>query len=137
MKRTPLIIVSTCILLLLLLLPLASSAQSIPNWQPNTPYAIGALVMFNGVEYKCIQAHTSLVGWEPPNVPALWQPVSGPTPTPTPTPAPTPTRKPTPTPTPKPTPTPAPGPGCFATWSASQVYTGGMTASLNGVNYTA
>ncbi|WP_349290090.1 carbohydrate-binding protein [Thermoanaerobacterium thermosaccharolyticum] len=23
--------------------------------------------------YKCIQAHTSLVGWEPPNVPALWQ----------------------------------------------------------------
>src|SRR5260370_26196743 len=93
--------------------------------------------MFNGVEYKCIQAHTSLVGWEPPNVPALWQRVSVPSPTPTPPPAPTPTPKPTPTPTPKPTPTPAPGPGCFATWSASQVYTGGMTASLNGINYTA
>src|SRR6266852_2739098 len=107
MKRTPLIIVSTCILLLLLLLPLASSAQSIPNWQPNTSYAIGALVMFNGVEYKCIQAHTSLVGWEPPNTPALWQPVSG-SPGPTPTPTPTPTA--TPTPTPKPTPTPTPKP---------------------------
>src|SRR5215471_12901601 len=110
MKRTPLIIVSTCILMLMLLLPLTSSAQ-IPNWQPNTSYSVGSLVMFNGVEYKCIQAHTSLVGWEPPNVPALWQPVSGtpgPTPTPTPQPTPTPTPKPTPTPTPKPTPTPPP-----------------------------
>ena len=76
MKKTPLVIVSTCVFLLLLLLPLASSAQSIPNWAPNTPYAIGALVMFNGVEYKCIQAHTSEVGWEPPNTPALWQPVT-------------------------------------------------------------
>src|SRR5207245_5653005 len=137
MKTTPLVIVSICVLLLLL--PLASSAQTIPTWQPNTAYAVGALVMFNGVEFKCIQAHTSQVGWEPPNVPALWQPVSGspgptPTPTPTPTATPTPTPKPTPTPTPKPTPTPTPGPGCFATWSASQVYTGGMTASLNGVN---
>ncbi|WP_374223055.1 carbohydrate-binding protein, partial [Streptomyces sp. FH025] len=21
----------------------------------------------------CLQAHTAMVGWEPPNVPALWQ----------------------------------------------------------------
>lgn len=55
----------------------ATSAQSIPQWQPNTYYAVGALVMYNGVEYQCIQAHTSEVGWEPPNTPALWQPVSG------------------------------------------------------------
>ncbi len=133
MKRTPLIIVSTCILLLLLLLPLASSAQSIPNWQPNTSYAIGALVMFNGVEYKCIQAHTSQVGWEPPNTPALWQPVSGspgPTPTPTPTPAPT------------PTPTPAPGGGgggggCGPAWNPNTAYsTPGTLVTRNGINYT-
>jgi chitodextrinase len=72
MKRTPLIIVSTCILLLLLLLPLASSAQSIPNrqpntsaqapsaasgcgpaWNPNTVYSSpGNLVTRNGVNYK-------------------------------------------------------------------------------------
>ncbi|HEU4426105.1 MAG TPA: carbohydrate-binding protein, partial [Pilimelia sp.] len=26
-----------------------------------------------GASYRCIQAHTSLTGWEPPNVPALWQ----------------------------------------------------------------
>ncbi|WP_370444699.1 carbohydrate-binding protein [Amycolatopsis sp. CA-128772] len=27
---------------------------------------------YNGVTYTCRQAHTSLVGWEPPNVPARW-----------------------------------------------------------------
>jgi len=51
-------------------------AQAVPSWQPNTAYAVGALVTFSGQEFKCIQAHTSEVGWEPPNVPALWQPVS-------------------------------------------------------------
>src|SRR5436309_2733576 len=81
---------------------LPAPAQTIPAWQPNTAYAAGALVMFNSVEYKCIQAHTSQVGWEPPNVPALWQPVSG-------TPAPSPTPTPAPTPTPTPAPTPSPG----------------------------
>ncbi|HWH01063.1 MAG TPA: carbohydrate-binding protein, partial [Pilimelia sp.] len=25
--------------------------------------------------YQCRQAHTSLPGWEPPHVPALWLPV--------------------------------------------------------------
>ncbi|MEV1204939.1 fibronectin type III domain-containing protein, partial [Microbispora rosea] len=41
------------------------------------------------VDYECIQAHTSLTGWEPPNVPALWKKVSGggnPSPSPSPTP---------------------------------------------------
>ncbi|WP_240506821.1 carbohydrate-binding protein [Thermoactinospora rubra] len=46
-------------------------------WAPNTPYAAGARVTYNGVEYECRQAHTSLPGWEPPNVPALWKPVDG------------------------------------------------------------
>src|SRR5215470_19567969 len=104
MMRKPLVVLSICLLLSLASLP--TLAQSIPTWQPNTAYAVGALVMFNGVEYKCIQAHTSEVGWEPPNVPALWQPVSG-----TPGPSPTPTPKPTPTPTPGPTPVPPPPTG--------------------------
>src|SRR5947209_2030765 len=134
MLRKSLVVLSICILLCLASLP--TLAQTIPNWQPNTAYAVGALVMFNNVEYKCIQAHTSQVGWEPPNVPALWQPVSGtpspsptPTPAPTPTPTPTPTPKPTPTPTPAPSPTPPPTPtpsgSCAPAWSATQVYTGG------------
>ncbi len=45
----------------------------IQSWQPNTAYATGILVVYGGTTYKCLQAHTSLVGWEPPNVPALWQ----------------------------------------------------------------
>ena len=53
------------------------SAQTIPTWQPNTAYTAGTLVLFNQQEFKCIQSHTSEVGWEPPNVPALWQPVAG------------------------------------------------------------
>src|SRR5215469_4983200 len=75
MIRKSVVVLSICLLLSLASLP--TLAQSIPTWQPNTAYAVGALVMFNGVEYKCIQAHTSQVGWEPPNVPALWQPVTG------------------------------------------------------------
>ncbi len=51
-------------------------AQTVPAWQPNTAYTAGTLVTFNGQEFKCLQSHTSQVGWEPPNVPALWQPVN-------------------------------------------------------------
>ena len=69
MIRKSLVLLSICVVLCLA--PLPTLAQSIPNWQPNTAYAVGALVMYNGVEYQCIQAHTSEVGWEPPNVPAL------------------------------------------------------------------
>ncbi len=49
-------------------------------WAPNVSYAVGDTVTYNGVVYKCLQAHTSLPGWEPPNVPALWQPIGTPTP---------------------------------------------------------
>ncbi len=117
-------------------------SQTIPNWAPNTAYSVGALVLYQSVEYKCIQAHTSQVGWEPPNVPALWSPVSGsPTPTPTPTPAPTAT----PTPTPTPTPPPGGGGACAPAWNPSLAYcntstttcNGGSTASKNGLNFTA
>jgi len=118
-------------------------SQTIPNWAPNTAYAVGALVMYQSIEYKCIQAHTSQVGWEPPNVPALWGKVSG---TPTPTPTPTPTATPTPTPTATPTPTPPPGGGgCAPAWNSSLAYcntstttcNGGNKASKNGLNFTA
>jgi len=33
------------------------------------------VVTYEGPEYECIQPHTSQVGWEPPNVPALWLPL--------------------------------------------------------------
>ena len=56
MKRAFLSLLLLCFLIVLLL-PSAASAQSVPNWAPNTAYAVGALVMYNGVEYECIQAH--------------------------------------------------------------------------------
>lgn len=42
-------------------------------WQPATAYALNDHVTYQGVEYTCIQAHTSQAGWAPPIVPALWQ----------------------------------------------------------------
>lgn len=41
-------------------------------WAPNVAYTVGTLVSYNGNTYECRQSHTSLVGWEPANVPALW-----------------------------------------------------------------
>jgi hypothetical protein len=46
------------------------------QWVPNADYLAGARVVYAGVEYRCVQGHTSLTGWDPPAVPALWQPVS-------------------------------------------------------------
>ena len=43
------------------------------TWAPNTYYATGAQVTYGGSSYKCLQAHTSLTGWEPPNAASLWQ----------------------------------------------------------------
>ncbi|MEV0823004.1 glycosyl hydrolase family 18 protein [Nonomuraea rubra] len=47
------------------------------DWAAWTAYAAGARVTYNGVEYECVQAHTSQPGWEPPNVPALWKVATG------------------------------------------------------------
>lgn len=58
--------------------PSASPTRSAPpsgstTWAAWTAYAVGAVVTYNGISYRCLQAHTSLPGWEPPNTPALWQ----------------------------------------------------------------
>src|SRR5438270_13494461 len=50
-----------------------SPAKAQAAWAPNVAYSVGTLVTYGGHTYKCLQAHTSQVGWEPPNVPALWQ----------------------------------------------------------------
>jgi hypothetical protein len=41
-------------------------------WAPNVAYSVNQLASYAGITYRCLQAHTSLVGWEPPNAPALW-----------------------------------------------------------------
>jgi chitodextrinase len=54
-----------------------SQLQLAAAWAPWTAYATGAVVTYNGVDYVCLQGHTSQPGWEPPNVPALWKAGSG------------------------------------------------------------
>ena len=43
------------------------------TWVAGHTYQVGDTVTYAGVSYRCLQAHTSQTGWEPPNVPALWQ----------------------------------------------------------------
>ncbi|BFV60365.1 dioxygenase [Kitasatospora sp. CMC57] len=43
------------------------------SWAPGTAYRPGDRVSYGGASYQCLQGHTSMVGWEPPNVPALWR----------------------------------------------------------------
>jgi chitinase len=52
-----------------------TTAPGTTTWAVNTPYAVGQIVTYNGRRYQCRQAHTSLPGWEPPNVLALWLPL--------------------------------------------------------------
>ncbi len=51
----------------------AASVFAQQIWTTNTAYAVGALVVYNDATYRCLQAHTSIVSWEPPNAPSLWQ----------------------------------------------------------------
>ena len=47
-------------------------AASDPN-HPTEPGANAATVRsFEGIDYTCLQGHTTQVGWHPPAVPALW-----------------------------------------------------------------
>lgn len=50
------------------------SEPEVPAWAPGVAYPVGHLVTHGGATYRVVQAHTSQTGWEPPAVPALWQP---------------------------------------------------------------
>lgn len=43
-----------------------------PEWAENTAYTVGYKVQRGGKLYRCVQAHTALIGWEPENAAALW-----------------------------------------------------------------
>lgn len=119
-----------------------SAKGSAPEWQPYTTYSTGDQVVYQGNTYQCIQGHTSLPGWEPPAVPALWTPISG-TPLPTNTPTHTPqaiTPSPTNTSTASPpttTPTTPPGSCTAPAWNASAIYVKGNVVSHNGRQWQA
>jgi chitinase len=55
--------------------PPATTPPSGTAWAPYTAYTVGQVVTYNGSRYQCRQSHTSLPGWEPPNVLALWLPL--------------------------------------------------------------
>ncbi|WP_433262701.1 lytic polysaccharide monooxygenase [Actinosynnema sp. CS-041913] len=42
-------------------------------WAAGVSYTAGSQVTYGGASYRCLQAHTSLAGWEPPNTASLWQ----------------------------------------------------------------
>ncbi|WP_419999781.1 carbohydrate-binding protein [Streptomyces boninensis] len=43
------------------------------TWSAGTVYKTGDTVTYGGASYRCLQGHQAQPGWEPPNVPALWQ----------------------------------------------------------------
>lgn len=47
-----------------------------PEWEPAKDYKIDEKVQYDKRLFKCLQSHTSQLGWEPTNVPALWTEIS-------------------------------------------------------------
>lgn len=47
-----------------------------PKWTYPKAYIIGERIQYNGLLYKCVQAHTSQADWAPDATPALWVRVS-------------------------------------------------------------
>ncbi|MFP3969432.1 lytic polysaccharide monooxygenase [Actinomadura fulvescens] len=43
------------------------------TWASGAAYRSGDQVTYQGTSYRCLQPHTALPGWEPPNTPSLWQ----------------------------------------------------------------
>ena len=53
-----------------------NAAPAVPAWTTSVAYKVDDRATYGGFTWKCLQAHTSQVGWEPPNVPALWTKVA-------------------------------------------------------------
>lgn len=43
-----------------------------PAWTAGTAYSTGYMVQRHGKLWRCLQAHTAQVGWEPENAASLW-----------------------------------------------------------------
>ena len=57
-------------------LPDAAALEAVvlhPVWKAGIAYSAGYKVQHGGKLRRCLQAHTSQEGWEPENVPALWE----------------------------------------------------------------
>lgn len=58
----------------------AESVELFPIWATDTDYAVGDRRRYEGLLYKCLQAHTSQVTWNPADAPSLWAKVLNPDP---------------------------------------------------------
>lgn len=47
-----------------------------PEWAVGSEYTVGLKVQRNGKLWRVVQAHTSQDGWEPENVPSLWEQIN-------------------------------------------------------------
>jgi len=110
--------------------PAAPSASGPTTWSASSVYTAGMTVTENGVTYK---ANWWTQGADPAHnngglgTGQPWTIVASTNPSPAPSPA----------PPPPPAPSVAPPPSSDTTWSASSIYTAGMTATENGVTYKA
>lgn len=48
------------------------AVQLFPSWSSIATYAVGDRVRYNGVLYRCLQAHTAQETWNPTDAPSLW-----------------------------------------------------------------
>ena len=48
-------------------------AEFYPEWAADIAYSVSYKVQNGSRLWRCLQAHTSQDGWEPENVPALWE----------------------------------------------------------------
>ena len=54
------------------------AVELFPLWGTGIDYAVDQRIRYEDKLYRCVQAHTSQSGWEPPAVPALWTEVAKP-----------------------------------------------------------
>ena len=53
-----------------------TGVELFPAWAVGKAYAVSDRAQYNGILYKCVQAHTSQSDWMPSATPALWKTVS-------------------------------------------------------------
>jgi hypothetical protein len=51
----------------------SENASLFLEWDEKSSFNVNELRQREGKLYKCLQAHTGQVGWEPENTPALWK----------------------------------------------------------------
>ena len=47
-----------------------------PEWAAGVGYTAGYKVQYGGKLWRCLQAHTAQVGWEPENAASLWEQIN-------------------------------------------------------------